>query len=201
MDGWEVLDKFILKGFGNSFESYGSCQIVQIILEVRKVFAYGWIFCGFKTKFAVTILFIFVLFIEKEGLLMVSTDDYNKLLQDTSYHICQIPQIQRQHPKRDQLEAKVIAEHLELDDKIEILPEQQAFLSLNNLKPNFQNHPKCRLMIPLKSNLGKVSKQLLDNINSAVRESTKLQQWQNTSAVITWFNNLPNKQRCKFLTF
>ena len=41
----------------------------------------------------------------------------------------------------------------------------------------------------------------MDNINSTVRKSTKLQQLRSTSAVITWFNNLPNKQRCKILTF
>ena len=68
-------------------------------------------------------------------------------------------------------------------------------------EPNFQSLPKSRLINLSKSNLGKVSKQLFDNINSAVRESTKLQQRRNTSAVITWFNNLPNKQRCKLLTF
>ena len=133
------------------------------------------------------------------NLYKISTDDYNKLLQDNiSAKYCKSnDNIQREI----NLEAKVIAEHLELKDKIEILPEQYAFLSLKDHKPNFQNHPKYRLINPSKSNLGKVSKQLLDNINLAVRKSTKLQQWRNTSAVITWFNNLPNKQRCKFHTF
>ena len=46
----------------------------------------------------------------------------------------------------------------------------------------------------------KMSKQLIVNV-STVRESTELQQWRNTSAVITWFNILPNKQKSKFLTF
>ena len=133
------------------------------------------------------------------NLYKVSTDDYSKLLHD---------KISAKHRKSNDntqreinLEAKIIAQHLELNDKIEILPEQHAFLSFEDHKPNFQSNPKCRLINSSKSNLGKVSKQLLDNINSAVRESTKLQQWRNTSAVITWFNNLPNKQRCKFLTF
>ena len=133
------------------------------------------------------------------NLYKVNTDDYNKLLHD---NISAKYRKSNDNTQREiNLEAKTIAKHLELDDKIEILPEQHAFLSLKDHKPNFQSNPKCRLINPSKSNLGKVSKQLLDNINSTVRKSTKLQQWRSTSAVITWFYNLPNKQRCKFLTF
>ena len=133
------------------------------------------------------------------NLYKVNTDDYNKLLHD---NISAKYRKSNDNTQREiNLEAKAIAKHLELDDKIEKLPEQHAFLSLKDHKPNFQSNPKCRLINPSKSNLGKVGKQLLDNIYSTVRKSTKFQQWSSTSAVITWFNNLPNKQRCKFLTF
>ena len=79
--------------------------------------------------------------------------------------------------KETNLESKVITEYLELEDKTEILPQQHTFLFMKDHEPNFRNHPKCRLINPAKSNLGKVIRQLLDNINSAERKSAKFQQW------------------------
>ena len=38
-------------------------------------------------------------------------------------------------------------------------------------------------------------------INKVIRQSTDLQQWQSTPAVIAWFKYFPNKERCKFLIF
>ena len=46
-----------------------------------------------------------------------------------------------------------------------------------------------------------VSKQLLDNINHAIHSKKHLNQWQNSSALISWFQNIPDKKGCKFLKF
>ena len=54
---------------------------------------------------------------------------------------------------------------------------------------------------PAKSNIGKVSKKLLDAINSEIRRKSGLLQWRNSSAVIPWFRNFSNKNKCKFLVF
>ena len=99
------------------------------------------------------------------------------------------------------MEAKHIAEQLKLDDRIEQTTEQKAFITLKDHKPNFPNNIKCRLINPAKSNLGKISKQILQKINSKIRQSTGVLQWQDTPAVISWFKNFPYKKRCKFLTF
>ena len=88
-----------------------------------------------------------------------------------------------------------------MDDKIEQLPENQAFITIKDHKPNFPNNIKCRLINPTKSNLGKISKQILQEINKVHLQSTDLQQWQSTPAVIAWFKDFPNKERCKFLIF
>ena len=92
------------------------------------------------------------------------------------------------------MEAKHIAEQLKLNDRIEQASEQKAFITLKDLKPNFPNNIKCRLINPAKSNLGKISKQKNTTIYRVL-------QWGDTPAVISWFKNFSYKERCKFLTF
>ena len=84
-------------------------------------------------------------------------------------------------------EAKDIAKSFNLDDRIEGYTEKSAFVTLKDHKDGFQNNPKCKLINPAKSEIGKVSKKILDSINSHVRKKTDLIQWRNTSEVINWF--------------
>ena len=46
-----------------------------------------------------------------------------------------------------------------------------------------------------------ISKKCLDKINKIIRSKTNLHQWRNTSEVISWFKNIPNKYNCKFIKF
>ena len=54
---------------------------------------------------------------------------------------------------------------------------------------------------PAKSNLGRISSQLLNEINVTIRKKSDLQQWRNTAAVISWFKNFPYSERSRFFTF
>ena len=67
------------------------------------------------------------------------------------------------------------------------LPEQpnMPFITLKDHKPNFRNNPTCRLINPTKPEIGKISKQILEKINTDVKTATKLNQWKNTDEVIT----------------
>ena len=98
-------------------------------------------------------------------------------------------------------EAKAIASKLKLDDRIERFPTRKAFITLKDHKPNFGNNPKCRLINPAKSEIGMISKKCLDKINKVIRSKANLHQWRNTSEVISWFKNIPNKYNCKFIKF
>ena len=91
-------------------------------------------------------------------------------------------------------EDKDIASKLEIDDRVYSTSKREAFLTLKDHKPNFINNPTFRLLNPTKQELGKVSKQKLEKIVKVVKEKSKLLLWKNTSSVITWFKNLPNKQ-------
>ena len=43
---------------------------------------------------------------------------------------------------------------------------------------------------PYKKRNRKVSKLMLERINTEIREKTKVNQWRNTSAVLEWFNSM-----------
>ena len=91
-----------------------------------------------------------------------------------------------------------MAQELNIDNRTEQIAKQQAFIALKDHKDNFANHPTCRLINSAKSELGKVSKQILDNINSKIRKITKLNQWKKTSDVINWFTNITDMQKHSF---
>lgn len=97
--------------------------------------------------------------------------------------------------------AKTITEKLRIDDRVETTATKEAFITLKDHKDNFDNKPTCRLINPSKQEIGKISKQILDNINKKLLNATKVNQWKNTSSVLQWFRNLPNKRKCAFITF
>ena len=72
------------------------------------------------------------------------------------------------------IEAKNIAEKILIDDRVEIIAEKEAFISLKDHKPDFANHPTCKLISPSKSELGHVSKIILSRIVDFVVEKTKV---------------------------
>ena len=98
-------------------------------------------------------------------------------------------------------EAKNIAANLNIDDRTECMAKRQAFITLKDHKDNFQNKPTCRLINPAKSEIGRISKQILENINITIRQKTGLNQWKNSSSVINWFSNIQHKDHHTFAVF
>ena len=92
-------------------------------------------------------------------------------------------------------ELKYIASELNITNRIDPMNETPAFISLKDHKADFENNPKCRLINPAKSSLGKVSKSILDNINKIIRQKTQASQWRNSTDVISWFKSIPCKER------
>ena len=60
---------------------------------------------------------------------------------------------------------KKVTEKLGLDDRIEVSANTDSFITMKDHKPYFMNNPTCRLINPSKSEIGIISKQILDNIN------------------------------------
>ena len=57
---------------------------------------------------------------------------------------------------------------------------------------NFKNSLKCRLINPAKNEIG-------DRINKIIGEKVNVNQWRNTDAVITRFENIEKKQTSSYM--
>ena len=71
----------------------------------------------------------------------------------------------------------------------------------DQLKDNFQSSLHCRLINLSKSELGKVSKSILENINQHLVKLLHVNQWKHSTSVIEWFRNIENKKNCNFIKF
>ena len=126
-------------------------------------------------------------------------DQYEKLLRENITKNYKIAKKDAYNKIND--EAKEIASDLNIEDRMETIAKKQAFVTLKDHKDNFQNNPTCRLINPAKSEMGKVSKKLIDQVNTELKSSKNVNQWKNTASVIKWFKNIPNKAKYTFIIF
>ena len=91
-----------------------------------------------------------------------------------------------------------MAAPLNVADRMDVIANKNAFVTLKDHKENFASNPKCRLINPAKTEIGIISKKDLENINKQITESTKLNLWRNMHSVIAWFKSIPNKNQTKF---
>ena len=103
--------------------------------------------------------------------------------------------------KKINIAGKQILKNNEILKRVEINGENNRFFTLKHHKNNFANKPQVRLINPAKSELGRISKVILDKINLAIRDNFSFNQWKNTQNVIDWFNEIPNKKVHKIVVF
>ena len=68
-------------------------------------------------------------------------------------------------------------------------------------KQNFQDKKQARLINPTKTELGSVSKDLIQRITSRLLSSPKNNPWKNSLDTIDWFKNIKNKRRSIYIQF
>ncbi len=129
----------------------------------------------------------------------ISPTEYNKLLTENitkSYKL-----------GHDSITANIneelcnISSQLNIGNRIDVMAETEAFITLKDHKDNFESKPKYRLINPAKSELGKVSKVILDSINQKIRSTTNVNQWINSQSVINWFKEIEHKSHYNFVSF
>ena len=91
-------------------------------------------------------------------------------------------------------QGKNILENKEVIKRMFINGKQNCFITLKDHKSKFQNNPTVRLLNPAKSELGRISKTILDKINVNLSNSLHFNQWKNTQEVINWFKGIEGKQ-------
>jgi len=98
-------------------------------------------------------------------------------------------------------EAAEIAIDLDIDDRVDQYIQSDAFITVKDHKESFPGRIECRLINPAKSNIGRISKQIISEAVLSIKNKTRSNQWINTSQVIDWFKNLENKNSLTFLKF
>ena len=89
--------------------------------------------------------------------------------------------------------------NLGIGDRTDVMAKIPAFITLRDHKHNFDSHPKCPLINPAKSELGRLNKIILDDINNKLRSKLQVNQWKNTTSVINYSIN--NKANNTFMSF
>ncbi len=98
-------------------------------------------------------------------------------------------------------EAAKLASKINIADRVDEYTRAEAFLTVKDHKANFPDRKEYRLLNPAKSNLGKVSKIILEKAIQTIKTATNLNLWKNSDQVIEWFKNLQNKENLTFFKF
>ena len=84
-------------------------------------------------------------------------------------------------------EAKAICHHYGIEERVNKYSEKASYITLKDHKSDFVANPRCRLINPAFSEIGKISKSILDRIIPEIQAKLKLPQWKNSYEVIRWF--------------
>ncbi len=176
-DIYTLIGNIDFKDARNSFQS----QLNHDIRELKK--SGKLVVCADKTT----------------NLYHVDKADYNKLISDNitkDYKKAPIDTKTNIDKK-----TKQIVDELELSNRMEVYTTSNCFIKLKDHKDGFQNNPKCRLINPAKTDIGKVSKQILEKAISTIRLTTQVNQWRNTAEVLSWFSKINKKRKSRFIQF
>ena len=109
--------------------------------------------------------------------------------------------LDRNYEKAINAEAKTITDRLKISNRVSQLQRKDAYILLKDHKDNFSNKPTSRLINPTKSEIGKISKSVLDKINLDVKEFYGLNQWTSTQDTLKWFKQIEGKVDTVFIQF
>ena len=96
---------------------------------------------------------------------------------------------------------KKFAEKLKILDKMKFMDESVAYITIRDHKEYFPENPSFRLINSSKSDIEKISKRILHQINENISQNTNVNQWKNSTSVIDWFKGINNKSQYMFLAF
>ena len=97
------------------------------------------------------------------------------------------------------INSKQIASKLKIDDCVQKLDENEAYVTIKDHKERFPDKISCRLINPSKTDIGKISKQILDRVSNTILVKNKVNQWKNTYSVLEWYRNIKQKDQCSFV--
>ena len=88
--------------------------------------------------------------------------------------------------------SKRIAIKIDILDIIQVNGKEECFKALKDRKLNFESDATARLIKPAENEISRISKVIFENINKESRNQLHMQQWNNTTTVIRWFQKIEN---------
>lgn len=88
--------------------------------------------------------------------------------------------------------SKRIAIKIDILDIIQVNGKEECFKALKGHKLNFESDATARLIKPAENEISRISKVTFENINKESRNQLHMQQWNNTTTVIRWFQKIEN---------
>ena len=96
-------------------------------------------------------------------------------------------------------EAKMLAHRLGIVYRVEKYNTKNCFITIKNHKSDFKTSPECRLINPDKTQIGRVSKIIVQEICDSLRLALKINQWRSIKDCIKWFEEYEKNDRCSFI--
>ena len=130
---------------------------------------------------------------------LLSKDEYQKLLTENvtkTYKMTNMRQVYDINNK-----TKSIAKQLSIDDRIERIHENESYITIKDHKEEFPNKTSCRLINQSKSDVGKISKTILDKIVTKIDSLINVNRWKNSISVIEVYKTILNKDKYRFVIF
>ena len=93
------------------------------------------------------------------------------------------------------------ANRLNLTDRIGGVKQKESYILVKDHKIDYENKKLVRLINPTKTELGKVSKIILQDVVDCMKKKLELNLWINTKEAIDWFSNIKNKKKATFIQF
>ena len=176
-DLWDLVNKIKFRKVSSNFQNQLN-EDIKAIKKSKKIFVFAD-----KTS----------------NIFQIEKDEYKKLTTDaiTSAY----KKVSDKISNKVNADGKKIIENKAVVNRMFVNGSNSCFITLKDHKPNFLNNPKVRLINPAKNELGRISKSILDRINTSLRNLIKVNQWKDTREVIEWFKNITNKQKNKFIVF
>ena len=98
-------------------------------------------------------------------------------------------------------EAKMLAHGLGIVDRVEKYNTNNCFITIKDHKSDFKTNPECRLINPAKTQIGRVSKIIVQEICDSLRLALNINQWRSTKDCIKWFEECDKDDRCSFIKY
>ena len=100
-------------------------------------------------------------------------NDYNKCVRENVIKTYKRFKTKKIKNKNFNFKSKLLAENLAIDDRIKKMKETSACIPVKDHKEGFLNKLSLHLNSPSKSDIGKISKNILDKINQILILNTK----------------------------